>query len=285
VTRLLWLAEGLTDAPLLDPRDRGFTLGDGLFETMRAVGGRLPLLPLHLGRLRSSADVLRLSIHWTDAFLAEAIHAVLAANHLTDAAVRLTVSRGVPSHRGLLPDPQPTPTLVIDAEPFAGYPADLYERGAFLVTSRIPRNERSPLSTVKSTSRLEQLLARLGAAEAGADEALVPNTAGRVAGASAANVFVVVGRRLVTPSLEEGALPGVVRRVILEELGRAAGLEALETAVAREELHQADEVFLTSALLGILPVSSLDGRSIGPDRSAGSALAELFAGRFGGMAD
>lgn len=285
MTRLLWVDEGLTDAPVLDPRDRGFTLGDGLFETMRAVGGRLPLLSLHLGRLRSSAEVLRLSIHWTDAFLAEGIHAVLAANHLTDAAVRLTVSRGVPSRRGLLPDPQARPTLVIDAEPFAGYPAELYERGAALVTSPIPRNEHSPLATVKSTSRLEHVLARQAAAEAGADEALVLNTAERVAGASAANLFVVLGRRLLTPLAAEGALPGVVRRLILEELAPAAGLEVLETAVAPDELQQADEVFLTSALLGILPVSSLDGRSIGPDRSAGSALAELFARRLGKTAD
>lgn len=279
--RLLWVDDRLTEAPVLDPRDRGFTLGDGLFETMRAVHGRLPLLPLHLARLRSSAEVIGLPLLWTDAVLASAITAVMSANDLTDAAVRLTVSRGVPSRRGLLPDRRPMPTLVIDAEPFAGYSANLYERGAVLVTSPIPRNEQSPLATLKSTSRLEQVLARQGAADAGADEALILNTAGRVAGASAANLFVVLGRRLLTPSLDEGALPGVVRRVILEELAPAAGLDALETSVASDELHRADEVFLTSALLGILPAASLDGRPIGPDRSAGPALASILARRLG----
>lgn len=282
MTHSLWVNDRLTDAPALDPRDRGFTLGDGLFETIRALGGRMPLLPLHLARLRSSAGVIGLPIPWTDAFLAASTGAVLSANGLADAAVRLTVSRGTPSVRGLLPDTQPNPTLVIDVHPFAGYPADLYERGATLVTSQIRRDERSPLARVKSVSRLEHVLARRAAADAGADEALIQNSQGRAAGATAANLFVVTGRRLLTPPLEEGALPGIVRGLILDELGSSAGGDAGEGTVSFGDLDRADEVFLTNALLGILPVASLDGRRLGRERTLTSRIAKHLALRLRG---
>lgn len=285
MSRLVWVNDSLTDAPALDPRDRGFTLGDGLFETIRALGGRLPLLALHLARLRSSTEIIGLPLPWTDAFLAASIDDVVSANHLTDAAVRLTVSRGVPSVRGLLPDPQPTPTLVIDVEPFTGYPPALYERGASLVTSPVRRDERSLLSRVKSLSRLEHVLARQAAARAAADEALMLNTAGRVASASAANVFIVTGQRLLTPPLEEGPLPGVVRGLILHELASAAGVEVAERALTSEDVQAADAVFLTNALLGILPVASLDGRHVGGDRTHIGALDELLARRYEGRHD
>jgi branched-chain amino acid aminotransferase len=278
MSRFLWVNASLTDAPAIDPRDRGFTLGDGLFETVRALGGRLPLLSLHLARLRTSAERIGLPLPWTDAFLAAAVSSVLSANALSDAAVRLTVSRGVPSRRGLLPDPRPTPTLVIAAEPFSGYP-DLHARGADLVTSQLRRDERSPLAAVKSLSRLEHVLARQDAGRAGADEALILNTSGRVAGASAANLFVVVGGRLLTPAPDEGALPGIIRGLVLMELAPAAGVAACEEPVTPDDLRRADEAFLTNALLGLLPVASLDGERIGSRRSVGARLAQLLSER------
>jgi branched-chain amino acid aminotransferase len=279
MSRTLWVNDRLTAAPAIDPRDRGFTLGDGLFETVRALGGRLPLLPLHLGRLRASAAVIDLPLPWTDAFLASAVASVLSTNALADAAVRLSVSRGVPSRRGLLPDPQPVPTLIIDAEPFSGYPDPLYERGAAVVTSGMRRDERSPLASVKSLSRLEQVLVRQAAARAGADEAIVLNTAGRIAGASAANVFAVGDGRLLTPALEEGALPGIVRGLVLDEIGEAAGLIVVQGELTRDELLRADAAFLTSALLGSLRISSLDGQPVGQATSAMARLGALLTER------
>lgn len=279
MNRFVWVNEGLTDAPAIDPRDRGFTLGDGLFETVRALGGRLPLLRLHLARLRTSAQRIDLPLPWTDAFLTAAISSLLSANALTDAAVRLTVSRGVPSRRGLLPDPQPVPTLVIDATPFSGYPADLYARAADLVTSQLQRDERSPLATVKSLSRLEHVLARQDAARAGADEALILNASGRLAGASAANLFVMVGGRLLTPPPGEGALPGIIRGLVLTQLAPAAGLASSEEPLTPDDLRRADEAFLTNALLGLLPVASVDGERIGSRRSVGPSLAQLLSER------
>ncbi len=274
--RRMWIGDGIRSSPALDPRDRGFTLGDGLFETIRAVRGRTPFLPLHLARLRAGADSIWLSLPWTDGFLTDAVAATLVANDLTDAAVRITVTRGVPAQRGLLPDAGAIPSLVVDAEPFGGSLHDLYARGATALTSRIRRDEHSPLCSLKSISRLDSILARRGAADAGADEAILCNTAGRIAGASAANIFIVNDRALRTPSVVEGALPGIVRGVLLHEVAPALGVAVEEGRVEADELGDAEEAFLTNALLGVLPLTLVDQRPIGGGRP-GTVSVELSA--------
>lgn len=251
------------DQPCLSARDRGFTLGDGLFETLRVRRGRIVNLDRHLARLRRGLDLLGFDLPWSSGDLAAALAATIAANGLADAAVRLTVSRGVAAARGLLPPLEPRPTVAIDATPFAGYPADLAERGLRLVTSAIRRNEWSPVTRVKSLNYLDSVLARREAAAAGADEAILWNTGGQLAGASAANLFLWIGEILVTPDPAAGALPGTTRDLILSELAPSARLNAVERSVDPGELTAATEAFLTSALLGILPVGSVDGRPIG----------------------
>ena len=249
----------------IDPRDRGFTLGDGLFETVRAAGGEPVRLAAHITRLRAGARTLGIPVPATDADLGAAIYRTLAANRLSGAAgavVRLTLTRGVPERRGLPPDPDPAPTLVIAADPFTGYPPHFYERGMKAITSGTPRNERSPLANVKSLSYLENVLARREAERAGADEALLLNTSGDLCCARAANLFLVFEGVLATPSTHSGALPGTLRA---EVLGAAPelGLSAEERRVAPEELRRADEAFLTSALLEVAPLVSVDGSPVG----------------------
>lgn len=251
------------DQPCLSARDRGFTLGDGLFETMRARRGRIVNLDRHLARLRRGLDLLGFDLPWSPGDLAAALTATVAANGLTDAAVRLTVSRGVAAARGLLPPLDPRPTVAIDATPFAGYPAELITRGMQLVTSRIRRNEWSPVTRVKSLNYLDNVLARQEAAAAGADEAILWNTAGQLAGASAANLFLWIGGTLVTPDPAAGALPGTIRDLVLTQLAPSVHLDAVERLVDPGEVATAAEAFLTSALLGIMPVSQIDGRPIG----------------------
>lgn len=276
--RLLWVNGELLPAgeAAVDPRDRGFTLGDGVFETIRVRGGAVLRIERHLSRLRAGAAVLGLSPLPRDEDLADAITRTLAANGLTDAAVRLTVTRGVPKSRGLLPHPEPSPSLVVHAEPFTGYPAELYDRGARAVVGSISRNEHSPLARVKSLNYLDNVLARREAEARGADDALLLNTAGDLACASAANLFLLLDGVLVTPSAASGALPGTLRGLVAAELAPRAGLEVVERAVRPEELRAAEEVFLTNALLGIVPLTEVDGlpiRTGGP----GSISAELLA--------
>ncbi len=261
---ILWVNGRLVPAgeAHLDPRDRGYTLGDGLFETIRARDGALPWMSRHLARMRAGAAVLGLPLP-TDDELESAIRQTLTVNDLSEAVVRLTVSRGVPTERGLLPDPEPKVSVVVHARPFAGYPAELYERGMRAITSRIQRNERSPLANIKSLSYLENALTRREAAERGADEALLLNISGNLACASAANLFLVLGDSLVTPDLASGVLPGTMRELVLGELAPQAGLSLDERPIRPGELATAHEAFLTSALLGIMPLTHVDGRQVG----------------------
>jgi branched-chain amino acid aminotransferase len=274
---ILWVNGRLVPAgeARLDPRDRGYTLGDGLFETMRARDGALPWINRHLARMRAGAAVLGLPLPADDE-LESAIRQTLAVNDLSEAVVRLTVSRGVPTERGLLPDPEPKVSVVVHARPFAGYPAELYERGMRAITSRIPRNEYSPLANIKSLSYLENALTRREAAERGADEALLLNISGNLACASAANLFLVLGDSLVTPDLASGVLPGTMRELVLGELAPQAGLSLDERPIRPGELATAHEAFLTSTLLGIMPLTHVDGRQVG-EGTPGPVARELGA--------
>jgi branched-chain amino acid aminotransferase len=234
----------------IDPRDRGFLLGDGLFETMRADRGRVPFLDRHLDRLEAGAAVLGIPLPRSRDAIAEACLEVLDANQLGDrlAAVRLTLSRG-PGPRGLAPPADPTPTLLIAATPIAdGAPSP-----ARVVISGIRRNEHSPLSGTKSLNYLDNVLALREACERGADEAILCNTAGRLACASAANLVLVRDGALLTPGLEEGALPGITRAILLE-IALDLGIPAEQARLPTSALERADEALLTNSLLGIRPI-------------------------------
>ena len=245
----------------IDPSDRGFTLGDGLYETIRARDGSPLRLERHFDRLAQGVALLALPAI-DRVGIADSIRAVLAANALRDAAVRVTVSRG-PAARGLAPNADPKPTVVIGASPYV-VPAPVT-----LITATVTRrNEHSPLSRVKSTNCLDAILARIEASERGADEALLLNTAGRVAEGTIANLFAVVDGALVTPPVADGALPGVMRGALIEPMG------AREQSLTPNELARAEELFLTSSL-GIRPVTMLDGRPIA--RGPAGALAATLA--------
>lgn len=252
-------------AGAVSARDRGLLLGDGLFETMRAVQGRILQWERHWERLFTGAQAIGLALPWTAAALRHAVAQTLHANDLREATVRLTVTRGsLPAARGLLPPAGTRPTVLIRASAFVPYPDRLYRHGLQVIVSRaVRRNEQSPLSRVKSLCYLDNVLARQEAADAGADEALLLNTRGKVACATAANVFTVQAGRLSTPPVADGALPGTVRALVCETL--APRLDCAVDAAQLDEtaLLEADELFLTNALMGIMPVCAVDGRRIG----------------------
>ncbi len=265
---VVWVDGRLLPAgePHIPVRDRGFTLGDGVFETVRVRESTLLNAGRHLSRLRASAEIIGIPVPLSDTQLLEAAHETLHANGLSEAALRITLSRGVQKARGLLPTPEASPTLVLDARSFDGYPEELYSRGMRAITSSIIRNERSPLAGAKTLSYLENVLARREAALEGADEALLLNTSGRVAGTSAANVFLVSGNLVRTPDLVSGALPGTMRALVLQELAPSLELDILEEPLTPEDLLAGTEAFLTNALLGVMPLTVVDRRPIGNGR-------------------
>ncbi len=261
---VVWLDGRLVAAAAarIDPADRGFLLGDGLFETMRAVGGGVPLLDLHLARLRGGASLLQIPVPADDAELAGAARELLAGNGLGgQAALRLTLTRGR-GPRGLLPPDDPSPTLLLAAFPLP-VPTGAAQAVTAATATVTRRNERSPLARVKALGYLDNLLALREARATGADEALLLNTADRLAGAATANLFLVEGDRLLTPPLAEGAVPGVTRGLVLEQ-ARAAGVEAVELPLPPACLAAAAGAFLTSSLAGPRAVSAVDGRALAP---------------------
>jgi branched-chain amino acid aminotransferase len=256
--------------------DRGFALGDGIFETIRVAGGRAFRLGDHLARLRASARVVQMPVPWTDAVLAEGIAEVLRANGLGEAVVRLTISRGIAVERGLLPSGSVEPTLVIQASSFRELAPEVLARGFSARISSVRRNEFSPASRIKACNYLDNLLARLEAHRSGTDEAIMLNSSGYLACCSTANLHLVSGDRLRTPALECGVLAGVTRQVV-RELAAPCGLQWEEAWLRPDDVLSADEAFLTNSVLGIVPLTRVDGVVIG-DGLPGPATARLRQG-------
>jgi branched-chain amino acid aminotransferase len=259
------------DEPHLSAFDRGFQLGDGVFETLRARGGRVTEVDEHLARLERSAGGLGIRLPGgVAATIARAIDDLLAAEGLTapdaDAALRITVSRGRFTGRGLLPPGEdPAPTIVVQAWPVAPPPPGHLERGLHLVTSAVRRDPASPVAALKTTSRADYVFARLEARAAGADDALFLTIDGALSEATSANIFLVRGGELATPSLDSAILAGTTRDWLLAWAERV-GLQPLEARLTPAELAAADEAFLSSSVAGILPVTRFDGRAIGSGR-------------------
>ena len=260
------------DAPVLTAFDRGFQLGDGVFETLRARGGRPTELPEHAARMRRSAAGLSIDLpDDLEPHLARAIDELLAVESLGgpegDASVRITVSRGPFFGRGLLPpDEHPAPTIVVQAWPVPPTPASHLERGLHLIASAIRRDPESPLNALKTTSRADYVYARIEARAAGADDALFLTIDGYLSEATSANLFVVRGAangsELATPALACAILPGTTRSWILR-WGSTVGLATVEGLLTTRDLHEAEEAFLCSSVAGILPVTRFSGEVIG----------------------
>jgi branched-chain amino acid aminotransferase len=257
--------------PVLSAFDRGFQLGDGIFETLRARGGRATELDEHLARLRRSATGLAIELPAdVEATLARAIDELLGAEGLGgpdgDASVRITISRGAFYGRGLLPpDEHPAATIVVQAWPVPPTPASHLEVGLHLVASAVRRDPENPLSALKTTSRADYVYARVEARAAGADDALFLTIDGYLSEATSANLFVLRADDLATPSLACAILPGTTRDWILR-WGGSVGLRPLEGLLTTRDLHEADEAFLSSSVAGILPVTRFAGEPIGTGR-------------------
>jgi branched-chain amino acid aminotransferase len=248
--------------------DRGFQLGDGVFETLRARAGRPTELPEHVARLGRSAAGLAIPLpDDIEGVVASAVASLLAADALDgpdgDASVRITVSRGAYFGRGLLPpDEHPAPTIVVQAWAVSPVPPGHLEDGLHLVASSVRRDPENPLAGLKTTSRADYVFARVEARTAGADDSLFLTTDGFLSEATSANVFLVRGDELATPSLACAILPGTTRDWILR-WAAGVGLRTSEGWLTTRDLGEAGEAFISSSVAGILPVTRFAGQPIG----------------------
>ena len=245
----------------LSPFDHGFLYGYGLFETMRSYNGTIFRIGRHLERLQKSAKIMSLATKLASFDLEKACYDLLKANNLTDARIRLTISAGAGD---ITPNPQTCdqPTVFIVARNITPLPPEIYQHGYKAIISSYRRNSQSPLSQIKSTCCLENVLALQEARATGADEALLLNEKGMLAEGSTCNIFLLKDKTLITPTIQSGALPGITREVVLE-LAKSLRIKAVEREVHHRELAEAEEAFRTSSVLEIMPLTYLGEKPIG----------------------
>ncbi|MCA9130654.1 MAG: branched-chain-amino-acid transaminase [Planctomycetales bacterium] len=242
--------------------DHGLLYGDGVFEGMRAYSGKVFRLETHIERLYESAQAILLSIPMTQAEMAQATIQTIQRNQLSDAYIRLVVTRGAGS-LGLDPTRTKDPQIIIIADHISLYPAELYEKGLEIVTAATIRNHPAALNPrVKSLNYLNNIMAKVEGMKAGCSEALMLNHRGEVAECTGDNIFIVRRGELLTPPVDAGILEGITRNAVIELAGEA-NVVVREIPLSRHDIFVADECFLTGSAAEVIPVIKLDDRPIG----------------------
>ncbi len=242
--------------------DHGLLYGDGIFEGIRFYNGRVFRLEEHLGRLWDSARSICLEIPMTREEMTEAVLETIRHNHLHDGYIRLLVTRGI-GNLGLNPEQCKNPSVIIIVAKIALYHQDFYQKGLSIVTCATRRSNPASLNpAVKSLNYLNNVMARIEANLAGADEALMLNDAGNVAECTADNVFIIKHDQIFTPPITAGALRGITRSIVFD-IAAELGLSIVEADFTRHDIFVADECFLTGTAAEIVPVVKADGRLIG----------------------
>ena len=254
---VVWVDGALVDEheARISPFDHGLLTGDGVFETLRIYRGEPYCWRRHYERLARSASGMGLAIPPSPALRRAALD-VIAANALTDARLRITVTGGpspLGSERG-----RATPTLILAASEL---PPPGPATPVSVVTVPWPRNERGALTGLKTISYGENVRALAMAKEAGAGEAIFPNTRGELCEGTGTNVFVVTGGVLRTPPEDSGCLAGVTRALILE-LADRLDIAAEETTLPLSAVATGDEAFLSSSTRELQAISAVDGNRL-----------------------
>jgi branched-chain amino acid aminotransferase len=248
--------------------DHGLLYGDGIFEGIRFYNGRVFRLEEHLARLWDSARSICLEIPMSMRDMTEAVLETIRQNGLRDGYIRLLVTRGV-GNLGLNPTQCKYPSLIIIAATIALYHESFYRKGLAIITCATRRSNPAALNpAVKSLNYLNNVMARIEANLAGADEALMLNDAGNVAECTADNVFIIKRGQIFTPPITAGALRGITRGIVFEIAGEL-GIKISEADITRHDVFVADECFLTGTAAEIVPVVKADGRLIGNGKPGG----------------
>jgi len=250
--------------------DRGFLYGDSVYEVTRTFAGVPHQLAAHLDRLQRSAAGLEMRLPTREQIEAAVADVCLAARRRPGAGaggaipdelyLRIVVTRGA-GELGLDPALADAPRLVVIARPVRPPPAEAYRDGVAVVLSQRMRARPS----LKTGNYLESVLAVREARRAGAHEALLCDSVGRITEGSSSNVFLARGGRLHTPPISAGLLPGITREIVIR-LARQAGIAVDEAPVWPADLGRAEEMFLSSSIRGVLPVTRCDARVLGDGR-------------------
>ena len=294
----VWLNGEYVDesAASLSLRDTGLLHGAGVFTTMRGYGARAFALDRHLRRLRDSCEALFIPLHHKDEALAEATAELMRRNELSDARLRLTVTRGA-AKQDPLHGLHLSPNVFLTAAPLEPYPAEYYERGLSVIL--LDEQKLNPYDLAaghKTLNYFSRLAALREANRRGAGEALWFNVHNYLESGSITNVFVVKDGVVITPPTpsdlqdptigptvpypKSATLPGVTRSVV-RDLAREARIETRAGPVDVNQLLGADEVFLTNSVMGVMPVCRLERKAVGNDRPG--EVTRTLAGMYADM--
>ena len=269
----VWVNGRLVDAAKasVSAFDSGLLHGIGLFETMRAAGGTVFRLDAHLDRMMASAEALAIRIRGDRAQLRRAVTETIEANGLADARVRLTVTPGPLQDPGL--NGEMGGTVIVTAVPFVPYPEENYRKGMTVIITPYRQQAADPTAGHKTTNYFARLAALRQGQQLRAGEAMWFTPEHQLAEGSVSNVFLVQDEKLLTPPIDTPVLPGITRAVVLE-LAAATGVDAEETTLTVDDLLDADEVFLTNSIMGIMPVCRVERHAI-DDEKPGVLTAKL----------
>jgi branched-chain amino acid aminotransferase len=239
--------------------DRGFLLGDGLFETMRVVGGKPFRFAQHLERMTRGADFLKIKLPFTPKELEKFAAQLIEQNKMPDSILRVTLTRGA-GERGYNFNGECKPTIVMTLH-VAPSLENHVEWNLVTSSFRIPAAD--PLSSFKTTSKILHVMARAEANEKGSDEALLINTNGEVAETASGNLFWIYDDKVCTVPTGRGVLPGITRAVVLE-ICQTLGLQVNKHVIKPEALRSSKGIFVTQSALGIVPITTFDGEPVAP---------------------
>lgn len=258
--------------------DHGVLYGDGVFEGIRAYGGKIFQCEAHLDRLISSGREIRLEIPYSRAELIDAMYACMKANGQSDIYIRLVVTRG-DGGLGLNPFKCSKANVFIVADTIELCSPDLYTKGMSVIVSKTIRTSASMLPPkVKSLNYLNNIIAKIEGLDAGVQEVLMCNSQGNLTEGSAENIFIVEGGAIVTPPEEAGILLGITRGVIMH-LARNLEISVTERNITTQQLFAADECFLTGTAAEVIPIVRVDDKTIGGGRPGPTSLKLINAFR------
>jgi branched-chain amino acid aminotransferase len=256
------------DKAAISIADSSFLYGLGLFETLRACGGKVFRIQDHIDRLLTSAAALGVPCGLNADFIENATTQTLEANNLKDARMRMTLSG-----RPLPQADTPSGTLLITATEFTPYPKEYYDKGIRVILTDFRQNPKDPTCGHKTTCYAPRLMALRIAHEKLATEALWFTTENKLAEGCVSNIFLVKDNTLFTPKTDTPVLPGIARKTVLE-LAKHLKIKAIEQDMSIHDLLSAQEVFMTNVIMTILPVTSVESHSVGEGK-VGTVTKEL----------
>ena len=260
---MIWLNGNFENSGTISPTDRGFLLGDGVFETLYATGIGVVYFDQHWHRLTTALDLVDINIPYSPndiqsvcQDLINHMHSVTTDETNTDQSqsfvLRLSVSRGN-GGRGLAISQDAQPNWLLTAAPCPPPP-----KSVTLHVSTLCRPSANLTSRIKSLSYMDNILARREATSAGADEALLLNEAGLVCCAAASNIFIFKNNNWITPPISDGTLDGIIRGEILN-MGKLDGAPIREESLTLAQVQEADYIFICNSLTGAVPVVEING--------------------------